>query len=61
MKLTIKDMNDYVKGLVPNAREIEVENSDSGKRLNIETISWTMEPNPGDKYYTPKLVIMVKQ
>ncbi len=60
MKLTTKYLNDSVEGLVPNAKEIEVEDS-NGNRLPINNLMWTMEPNKGDKYNTAKLIIVLKE
>ena len=59
MKLTIEDINNSVEGLVPNAKEIEIEDS-SGNRLPIDKLTWTMEHNDGDRYSTAKLIIRVK-
>jgi len=60
MKLTVEYLNDSVNGLVPHAKEIEVEDAD-GKRLPIDDLIWTMELNEGDEYHTAKLIIVLKE
>ena len=60
MKLTTEYLNDSVKGLIPNAKEVEVESAD-GKRLPIDKLVWTMELNEGEEYHTAKLIIILKE